>query len=666
MGPTADEVEGNSPAEELERANSKGDEVAHQDQEQAKFRDEARRGINSVPTTGGSELPGGPSGDAAASGRTANKSGGEDDDGAGAGPLAGGGQTSGSGLIGRFNRLSKRKRTGIIGGALGGGGLLIALGFAGILQYELVQIEEKITGYFDNRLKHEIQQELPKFYRKVFAEGGKEEGDQNTGDPITDADHNFSLDTFATDADIAHVDYGPSGEVDALTTDDGERLNVDDATLDDPDSPLMSQLDGRFPGLDFFRVSYRSRILDGDWGIVRNFLASKEEPISDDPATLKSQLDQDVTAAEENTNGAPETESTDEDSAKSDLENTVSDAETNASATVGPASTVMQVCGAESIGKSINRSLWIVRVAQLLRISNGITLDTAHQEKTGDLHASQLAVMMKLFSGFAKSGGWKVLTGVKGASVSGSEKSKFAAKPSGTLANVTSAVSVTAPVCDPINSTGIFGPVLVDISELDPEEDGILTALETAIGSVVKNEIGSKVLGYLAGIATNAASKPILDVATATGADVVDATISGYDNYSNMNEEANGGEVLTPAQVADLNQEANTDDLRAAQQKGIAYQLFSPNYDNSLVSDLLLKFPTSPDDITTGLNSAIAAISAPFNKPQLAAIGSFLSARVPLAQASGSPAPLPEDPAGWEVSQAGLPTALFNAYPDPE
>ncbi|HUC86814.1 MAG TPA: M23 family metallopeptidase, partial [Candidatus Saccharimonadales bacterium] len=31
----------------------------------------------------------------------------------------------------------------------------------------------------------------------------------------------------------------------------------------------------------------------------------------------------------------------------------------------------------------------------------------------------------------------------------------------------------------------------------------------------------------------------ILDVATATGADVVDATISGYDNYSNMNEEAN-------------------------------------------------------------------------------------------------------------------------------
>jgi hypothetical protein len=660
VGPTADEVEGNSPSEELERENA--GKVSRVPAEQ----------LERIPTADNKDvpeaerLPGGASGDAAASKRAGGDQPGkgEDKEEAASTPAA---SKSGGGMARRaFSRLSKRKRIAIVTGALGGSGLLAGLGIFALIPYELVHIEENITHYFDKRLEHSIDQRLGAHFKNIFKEAGSEEGSENTGDPIADADHNFSMDEFKADADIKSVDYNATGEPVAFTEDDGSRLSIDDATLADASSPLMDRITSRFPPLDFFRLSIRSQKLDGTWGIVRSFLASSDEPVSDDPTVLKQQLDQEFTATEENTNGASETESADEDSAKSDVEGEVSTAETDASATIGPASTVLDVCGAEGISQSIHKHLWIIRVAQLMRVAVGTILDSGHQLKTGNLHASQLGVLVKLMSGFAKSGGWQVLTGDKSAKVSDSEQSKFAANPSGTLANVTSALDVTAPVCGPINSAGILGPIAVDVSELDPEEDGILAALETAIGSFVKNEIGGKVLSYMAGQATDAATKPILDAATATGADVVDATISGYDNYSNMNELTNGGAILTPSQVADLNQEATTQDLQAAQQKGIAYQLFSPNDESSLVSDLLLKIPTSPDDITSGFNSAIGVISAPFSESQLMAIGSFISDRTPEAQASGSPAPLPEDPSGWDVAQAGLPDSLFAAYPDPE
>jgi hypothetical protein len=675
VGPTADEVEGNSPSEELERANAGGDEVAKQDQEQAKFRDEAQRGIDSLPTTEKPNLPGGPSGDEAASERAGKKGSTESDpESASEDPPEDGQKASGGGVGGLITRLNKKRRQSaaviLVVIALGGG----VAGFFEFVQHELVDIEQNITHYFDKRLQHEAQKEVPKLYEKVFAKGSKEEGDQNTGDPIADADHNYSLDTFAADANIAGEDYGSSGEVDALTTTDGERLNVNSTTLNDPDSPLMDHLDGRFPPLDFLRLSIRSRNLDGVWGIVRSLLTGKDEPVSDDPATLEKQVNDSVVAAEENTNGAPETESGDESGAKEDLSTSEGTAETEATLGVGPANTALALCGSVGLSEAIHRSLWITRVAQLVRFSNGVTLDSGDQEKPGDLHANQLGVFMRLFSGFAKSGGWQVLTGAKGSKVSDLEKSKFAANPSGGLSNVTNVIDGAQPVCGPINtfiSKLPFGvyivPVGLDVAEGlsvadDPE---LIAVLQSVAVSAAKNFGVSKALGYLAGVATDAASKPLIDVTKATGADVVDATISGYDNYSNMLEMSSGGERLSPAQVADLNQEADTEYVQSAEQKGLAYQLFSPNYDNSLVTDLILKTPNSTGQLATGFDTMVAAISSPLDSKQLASIGSFVVANSPTAMAD-DPADESEDPSGWGVQQFGLPDSLLNEFPDPE
>ena len=676
MPPLPEELEGNSPSEELQRSNAGGDEVAHEDQEQAKFRDEAQRGIDAIPTTGGSNLPGGLSRDAAASkrGSGAKKDGEE--------PF--GDKSSGKPSFGRnitnrvLGSVSKNRRAKLIGAAIATSLLLGVVGFIAALPYELVHIEENITHAFDKRLEHSIQQRLASHYKKIFAEGSKTGGDQNTGDPIADADHNFSLDQFATDAGFSGQIENSSGEVVALTDSNGDKFNVNDSTLEDPSSPLMEKIDNRFPTLDFFRESIRSFNLDAAFGLTRSFLSGKDEPVSDDQATLDKQVDDAFTATEANTNGAPDANAGNEEDAKDDINESTSDAQTESSLSFGAANTALTLCGAVGISESIHRSLWLLRVVQLMRISNSVILDSGHQLKTGNLHASQLESLMKLLSGFAKSGGWQVISGSKGAKVSDVEKGKFAANPSGTLANVTGAVDNpgTTTVCNPVN-TAIkdtplgLGPIIasggLDAAEniLGPEESGITDVLTTIVVGVTKNFAIGDALNYLAGIATDAASKPIIDVANATGGDIVDATISGYDNYSNMNEMSNGGERLSPAQVADLNQAADTQEAQVAQQKGLAYQIFSPSYSNSLVSILMDKAPMAPGQVAGGVNTMVAMISEPFSPKLMHSFGSFLVSTTPTASAD-DPASDAEDPTGWGVQQYGIPDSLLAEYPDPE
>jgi hypothetical protein len=381
--------------------------------------------------------------------------------------------------------------------------------------------------------------------------------------------------------------------------------------------------------------------------------------------------------------------------AEQDLEGDVQVGQESTNGAIGPAGYVLTTCGAIGISEGIHKDSWIIRVFQLMHISNGITLPTGDQEKKGDLHASQLGALMKLFVGFAKSGGWKVLTGVKGASVSSKEQSEFSANPSGDVATITGALdnSTLTSTCNPINSTlhsagplAYFVPATLDLAEgallpvagteeaageaaLEGVGEEVSTnTLQTLGSSAAQNYVMSKLFSYLAGFATKLATKPMLSVATMSGADLMDATISGYDNYGSIRDANLGGGVASGAQVQAANQSADAADLQAAQQKGLAYQLLSPDYGRSLASDLILKTPTSADAVAGGFNSALAVITSPFNRTQLAAIGSFISDHIPDVQAA-APAPttgLSTDPLGWNVTPHLIPAALFQEFPDPE
>jgi hypothetical protein len=171
-----------------------------------------------------------------------------------------------------------------------------------------------------------------------------------------------------------------------------------------------------------------------------------------------------------------------------------------------------------------------------------------------------------------------------------------------------------------------------------------------------------EVINQLVSLATDAATKPVLTVASSAG-DQVDASIAGYDNYSQDNSRDNGGTRLSPGAVAELNAAAVADQAAAAQQKGLAYQLLSPSYDHSLVSDLIMKTPLSPSDFTHGADTALAVIANPLNGKLLTNIGSFLVNSSPSA-AAYSTADNAEDPSGYGVPQMGLPDELLAKYPN--
>jgi hypothetical protein len=225
---------------------------------------------------------------------------------AAAGGAAAGGAAAGSKLAARLKGVATKavkKRLAILGvtGLLGIGGVL---GFGWLAEHELVAVESDVVHAVDKRLDNQIGKRLGPHFKDLFKQAGAEEGDSDTGEPISDAYHNFSMDQFKADMDIASIDYGANGDVIAFTLNDGSRLSVNDDTLDDPNSPLMQHINDRFPEMDFMRDDIQTRIEDSDFGIERHFLAPEDEPVSSDSATLDQQVDQDFTSTEEGTNGS--------------------------------------------------------------------------------------------------------------------------------------------------------------------------------------------------------------------------------------------------------------------------------------------------------------------------------------------------------------------------
>ncbi len=685
--PEDEQAENSAYGSELDDKEKVGADPAEVAQRRAGMRDNAVQGGGEGDGTprGNLQTAGGPSGDAAAAGRSKKS-------GAGSGLMPGSGSSSsseGGNLASAMAGIAKKRKRRRL---LLGGGIATAMAalpiifFIVSLPLELVHIEENITQYFDKRMQHTIQSRVGSGWKAVIDENGEVQGfRKNTGNPLQDAYANVKINSLESDLNVK-PEFSSSGKLTGFRDiASGEHYDLSDASLSDRRSAVRGLLSDRYPELGFFRLNIRARAIDGAWGIKRKFLEDTREKVTDTQASILEKIKQQFTGREENTDGASESESSDEKSAQDDLGNAVAADAGNAEGTSATAELgtlapggkfVVQDCGLSSLGSSVNKDLNIAREGQLMRIAF-VVLSTADQLKRGDLHSNQLSVFMRLLSNFAKAPGWEKL--FVSSKTKLTDQSKYSANGGSELASIAGTASHTpipGSVCSVINDP-VLGPIAIAGVDglqgiLAAATDGLSAALESAGDAAldgVSNIPASLAFGEAAKVvvdaATQAASKPILDISTATGGDIIDATMSGYDNYANINARSNGGEELSAGQVATLDSEADNDDIQSAQQKGIAYALFSPNYDRSLTSSLILRTPTSTDQITSGFNSAIAVISEPFSKTQLASIGAFIARGTPFAEADNV-ASSSEDPSGWGVPQMGIPDDLLAKYPDPE
>jgi hypothetical protein len=661
----ASDLEGN---DELRDDSVGGDAGAAHEQDQARFRDEAQRGLDQLPVAEPkrpnqeNDQPGGASGDKAASQKAAKKDG---SPGGGSGTSAGGSPGGGAGGLagkalggGKGSASSKAKKKLAIGIASAGFSLIVAVaGFLGLLADKLIHLEENITHYFDKRIEHTLQQEASKGWQKVSDDDGKEAPDE-AGHPIADAYAGIDQGELASDLNVS-IDRNPDGTWKDFVEAGGEKVAADDTALADPNSPVEDDIGSRFPSLDFFRLSIRSRIIDATFGIVRKFLPSEDEPSSDDTATIQQEQDQETEARINDTDGAPV--AAEVSSAESEAQSVTGEeakAEgTDAAEEAAEDSILIQACAVEQIANTIVKTAPLVREAALMRYAF-IILATADQLKRGDLHPAQLAVFMKALSGFEKSGGWQRITGGdKSAKISNIDN--YSLNPTngtsvGKVNGILSAIPGFSAACGAISSTTgtILGILATIVPGLDVSVEGFDHIVQSAlqfVGFAALADVVTKI-----GMAE--VSNSFLN--NSMPADQrVDATIAGYDSYSQANERSNGGERLTPQQVSVLNDDADqTERQEAMQQHSLAYRLFSPNYDQSLVSQLINRTPTDPTQMAVVLNSKFTALFNPFAHNQVLAFEGFIS---PSAYADDG-ADDQEDPSGFGAAQFGLPDSLIN------
>jgi hypothetical protein len=145
-----------------------------------------------------------------------------------------------------------------------------------------------------------------------------------------------------------------------------------------------------------------------------------------------------------------------------------------------------------------------------------------------------------------------------------------------------------------------------------------------------------------------------------------DASIAGYDSYSQVNSRNSGGERLTPQQVSTLDNTIAQEERGNAMHHSLAYRLLNPDYTQSLISMLINTIPITPSKLTASLNTKLAMLFNPLGRAQLSAIKGFISGGIAPAAYAYTAANDDEDTSGFGVPQYGLPDSLLNKYPQPQ
>ena len=643
------------PIEELDDKEQVGADPAEQTEPKPAAREDSGNSSSGAAQSG-------TSGDRTAAARQASKR-----QSPGNGSVVGGAKSGGAvqnAVRGMSSKLKKRIVMWVAAAAVSA--LLGIAGFFGLLAFELVDFEANIVKHFDNRAQHSLDQRAMKTWVDVRDDKGV--GSPSQDHPIKDADGSFNEQTLEADLGVT-IEHDGTGNWKYFVTPDGTKINADNQDLLDPNSPVETKLNSRFPTIDFYHLNARSRLVDANFGIVRKFLASQDEAVPTSEADIQKDLDQKLQARIDGTDSPAASDSLvkqDEDAAKVEMQK-ASDAVTVGETANGAVGITVLVCAAQQVVSTISKYAPLIREAALMRYAF-VTLSTADQLKRGDLHPTQLAAFMGLLSGFEKSGGWqRITTTSKHAPIANLDDLSLNPSKGGTVGRAVSAINAVTNKVPGLNA--VCGVVT---SKVGLGISGVAAALTL---------FGAPIADIATEIAKFAGFTAIIDELTKVGTDlasnsflshkmpaekVASATIAGYDSYSQVNSRNNGGERLTAQQVSILDNTIAQEERGNAMHHSLAYRLLNPDYTQSLISQLINTIPITPSQLATSFNSKLMTLFNPVGRAQLSAINGFISGGIAPAAYAYTAANDDEDTSGFGVPQYGLPDSLLNKYPQPQ
>ncbi len=612
---------------------------------------------------------------------------------------------AGPGII-KDNRKSflSRNRKWFIGSGIAGGLVAVAIGgFLALLPLKLIHIRENLVQHFDSRLQYAMQQRAGKlYYAKFDSESDFAHYSRFSGNPIFNAIHNARLDKITSDLKARGIRTKFSGTrvtgFENINT--GKSIEFTKNGL--ARGFVRDELTNLYPEKGWIRRGLLAHRLYAAYGIslrplgnfsnkykdwklkirdsIRNRLfgstvgggvnSKGTKPTKDNGVTpaeakaadsfgsdIKTQADKVRTDSLANAalKEAPPLESVLKSGAAGAVKGAIQ------GALLGSLNTLNKVCGVINLIHAIAIGAEVLRAAPMARFA-GLLLTSADQAKANQIPSDELNAVMNTLSDSSgdvtQSGGWqRLVAGNTSASITTGDRFRVDSKFSGTLQTVYAQAStfIGPSTCRVVGNFFVQVGGFIATAFEDFFSSGSDVALNAAQGAAV-GAFRSAALRIIEPIAINEAAGM-----TVTGDESPiengDALVAGYDIISNNNERLSGGQRLTPAQAASLDStvaRANTTESHS-----LAYRLFSQDNQHSVLSQAILKMPTSMATIFGGFGHFVASIN-PLNwKPKLAWAGGLAHQIVHPALASDPQ----EDPFG--VEQFGFPSTSDLQNVDP-
>lgn len=567
----------------------------------------------------------------------------------------------------------KHRKKLLIGGAAGGVAAMLVSGFFALLTFKLVHLRQVITNYFDGRQAHSIQTRVGRHWQLVLDPDGEVKGYRKNvfGHPISNGIYNFKTNKLVADLGKKgfKADFNSNGKLVGFTGTNGTKLDFTEEKLKSRRSATRLELKETYPEMGFFRRNLRARRMFRFMGIRFRLFENTREKIADKEADiskkLKEKMRRNIAGESSGSLGVVgASESTDETARQQDIatgqqfgddinaageierQKILGDANykppdpANAAKLaregleggakggvkgffLGAINTLGNLCTVKSLLNSVSTGAKFLRAAPLARYAGQI-IGSADDMKKGKVNGRELNVLMKSLNGFEKSGGWQRITGSNpNATIKTGDKFKMDGGFTGDLLTLDREINDKVPsktACKVVGNpfVQIGGAIVSGVGAIF--SGGGTKVAETAFGAAT-GAIVAVGVAYLEPVATQmAAGMPL--TGDEPGEELGDAAVAGYDVIANANARANGGRVLTKAELAKLNGTIAMEQKEEARAQSFAYRFFSPSNHRSIVAKLAFGLPDTWSDATSGVKTALASIN-PFElQPKLAWAGS--------------------------------------------
>lgn len=575
-----------------------------------------------------------------------------------------------------------------------GGGIvgIVIIGFMALLPLKLLHIRNNLVDYFDTRHDRAMSIRAGRHWQRVFDKDGTVKGyAKYTGNPIYDKIARYQTDRLVSDLEGRglKVDWNQqTGHINAIN---GEAL--DGTKVSDRRSLIRQEMKRIYPEKGVIRRGIRARKVYRAYGIRLRFFENTRESVADRRLAFRKKVRErlfgdagnklDGSFAKTNPDGTDATNdlSPDINEAANKLrDDLIADPNKTAninlkdispggaevtlnSLTAGTKAGVKAAafgivaiadiaCEAKAYLQAIQVGGRVLRAAPLARHA-GMIVTAADEIKDGKVaNTGEINLLMQKMDGFETSGAWQNITGNDQAKPATGEKYRVDGGKVGYLLHLDNQLNVVGKACKNLAvKIGLgVGSLIVAVFTGGGSRIGevaVAIAQASAI-SIALDLLRPMVIHMVAGTVLTGDETP---------EEMGDAMVAGYDVISNANARAQGGRILEPQEIAQINRSVALEQAEEYRAQPLVWRWFGVDNPRSFTARFAIWMPVTTSSAASKFNGVVATLNPLNNYERSSRIaGLFKRMTTPSFAAAGE--------SMFGVDQYGLTDAELESHTD--